>query len=365
MSGSGPTPPDEALDPAAFERAFRTLADAPGPVLAAVSGGPDSTALMYALAAWRRPGRPRVTVATVDHGVRPDSRAEAEAVGEAARALGLDHALLLWRERPAGRFSQAAARRARYDLLAGFARGVGATHLATAHTLDDQAETLLMRLAAGSGPAGLAGMRAATRRGDLVHVRPFLRVTKAALLATCRARHWAYLEDPSNADPRFARVRWRRLAPLLAAEGFAPDRLARLADRLARAEDALARVAEGALAASRRSGPSGALTLDGGRLAAEPDEIALRVLALALAESGAEEGAIRLGRLESCLAVCLGALRDGAAARRTLAGRLVSVAADGRILIEAEPARRGGRTSSVTEIAAGAPHSLGIRGGRA
>jgi tRNA(Ile)-lysidine synthase len=353
------------LGPAAFEQAFQPLADGPGSILAAVSGGPDSTALMHALAAWRGAGRPAVRVATVDHGLRPDSPAEAEAVGAAARALGLDHAVLTWRGRPPGRVAQAAARRARYDLLAAFAREVGATHLATAHTLDDQAETLLMRLAAGSGPAGLAGMRAVTCRRDLLHVRPFLRVPKAALVATCQAQGWSYAEDPSNTDPRFARARWRRLAPLLAAEGFGPERLAKLADRLSRADEALADAAKRAFAALRRAGRPGEVALNGRRLVLEAEEIALRVLGLALAESDAEEGAIRLARLESCLSACLAAVREGRAARRTLAGRLVSVLPDGTILIEAEPTRLRGRRGAVTEIAAGAPHSLGIRGGRA
>jgi tRNA(Ile)-lysidine synthase len=355
-------PPDSApapLDAAAFDRLFADLAS-PAPILAAISGGPDSTVLMHALARWAvAPGRPQVITATVDHGIRPDSRAEAEMVGTSARSLGLDHHVLTWSPRPA-RMSQDAARRARYRLLAECAGAVGAGVLVTAHTLDDQAETVLMRAAAGSGLTGLGGMRPVVARGRLRHVRPFLGVPKARLVATCRAESWAFVEDPSNTDPRFARARWRRLLPMLAEEGLDPARLARLSDRLRRAEEALDRAAAAAFARLCRPFPGG-VEIDGPGLAAEPEEIALRVLARALQQGNSAP--IRLERLEACVAALLAAQSTGRRARHTLAGRQISIRRDGWIEIVPEPPRRRGG-ARVTEIAAGMPHSLGIDAAR-
>lgn len=351
-------PPDNEapLDAAAFERLFADLAG-PDLVLAAVSGGPDSTALMHALARWSdAPGRPSIAVATVDHGLRAASREEAKAVGATARKLGLDHHLLTWSARPA-RVSQDAARRARYRLLDGCAARIGAGRLVTAHTLDDQAETILMRAAAGSGLSGLGGMRPVVARNGLRHVRPFLPIPKARLVATCRAEGWPYIDDPSNADPLYARARWRGLMPDLAAQGLDSARLSRLARRLRGADEALEATAAAAFRRLGRTLPDGTVAIEGRALAAEPDEIALRVLALALRHGNASP--IRLERLEACFAAVSAAMSARAALRRTLAGRQITVAKDGEIWIAPEPPRHRGRPP-VTEIAAAAPHSLGI-----
>src|SRR5262249_22766108 len=141
-----------------------------GRVILAVSGGADSTALMVLAQRWcrRRARGPELVAATVDHGLRPGSRAEAKAVGALAPRRRNNH-----ETRPGGGAKPragigAAAREARYRLLAELARRLGAEAIATAHTLDDQAETVLMRLAAGSGPAGLAGMRPRDMRHGIV-----------------------------------------------------------------------------------------------------------------------------------------------------------------------------------------------------
>ena len=305
-----------------------SLSDASGVVLA-VSGGPDSTALMGAFA-----GRPDAWVATVDHGLRRGSRAEAEAVARRAAALGLPHRILAW-EGPKPRAGlQAAARAARYGLLAAFAREVGASHVATAHTRDDQAETVLLRLAAGSGVAGLAGMRASSRLDGLVLARPFLDVPKARLVATCLARSWPFVDDPSNADPRFARARLRATRAALAAEGLSDARLATLARRAARADDALEAVSRDTFRRLRSAG-----ALDGAGLLALPEAVALRVVARALAE--AAPGPLpRLERLERLvLAELLPALAAGRPLRRTLGGALLQ-AANGRVTAAPAPPRR-------------------------
>lgn len=327
-----------------FERAFAGLVLEGGPILAAVSGGPDSIALMHALAAWSgAAGRPAVVVATVDHGLRPSSAPEAEAVGAAAAALGLPHRILAWSDGPSRPASQATARTARYRLLLAHAREVGAGRLATAHTLDDQAETVLMRLAAGSGPAGLAGMSPATCRDGIVHLRPFLDIPKARLVATCRAEGWRFVEDPSNADPRFARSRWRRLLPELASEGLDTHRLARLAARMRRAELALERMTDAAEARAGVAEAGDGIRLDACALAAEPTEIALRLLARALSRRG-DAAPLRLERLESCLTALLAARAAGRSVRRTLGGKVLTLDREGSLTIAPEGRRSRGST---------------------
>ena len=319
------------------------LARAPA-VLLAVSGGPDSTALMRlaaALAASAPSPSPVLSVATVDHGLRAGSRAEAEAVVAAAAALGLPAHLLSWDgPKPATRL-QERARHHRYALLVDCARRAGATHLATAHTLDDQAETVLFRLIRGSGVAGLAGMRPAVERDGVVHLRPFLTVPKARLTATCRARGWSFVEDPANADPRFARARLRALMPALAAEGLDAARFALLARRMAEAEAALA-------LAARRAVEGAALApglYAARRLLAEPAALRHRILDLVLTDLGAAPGRPRLDRVER-LADALGdAAAAGRALRHTLHGAAVGFDGEDRLTVAREPPRRAFRVA--------------------
>ncbi len=238
---------------ARIRRALEPWLGSGAAVLLAVSGGPDSTALMHAAASLR----PRsLFVASVDHGLRPEAADEARQVSRAADALGLPHAILRWEDAPARRATQAEARAARYRLLAAHALLVGAGIVLTGHTRDDQAETVLMRLIAGSGPAGLAGMRAGRPLAEgIVLARPFLALPKADLVAWCEARHLGFVRDPSNADDRYGRVRLRRLLPLLAREGLTADRLVTLAARAARDAAALDAAADKALDAAMRPAP--------------------------------------------------------------------------------------------------------------
>ncbi|WP_132253514.1 tRNA lysidine(34) synthetase TilS [Methylobacterium segetis] len=315
----------------------------------AVSGGPDSTALLHA-AATLAPGR--LHVATIDHGLRPESRAEAVAVGAAAGRLGLPHRILAWDNaaRPAAGV-QAAARAARYRLLAGLAREVGADRILTGHTLDDQAETVLMRLIAGSGLAGLSGMRVERDLAPgLRLVRPFLAIPKADLVAWCEARGIGFLRDPSNADDRYARARLRRLLPDLAREGLDASRLARFAERAARDEAALRRAADEGFAAARAAGEALGLRLDGAALLAQPEAVTLRLMERAVDAAGGE-GPHRLERLERLtFGTVLPALRAGRTARGTLRGLVVTVGRDGTVtLTRAPPRRRGAATTGAPE----------------
>ncbi len=325
---------------------FRDLAAAPALVLA-VSGGPDSTALMWLAARWRdrltRP--PELIAVTVDHGLRKESAREARAVARLAKKLSVDHHTVCWSGRKPKTGIQEAARNARYRLLGNTAHKAGARHILTAHTLDDQAETVLFRLARGSGVAGLRGMGRVSPlptdgEGGLALVRPFLSIPKARLSATLAAAGIPFADDPSNRDPRFTRPRLRDLMPRLSAEGLDARRLETLARRMARADASIEHAVDEAAARFVRH--DGNRLLIGARFGNLPSEVALRLLGRALARVGSE-GPVELGKLEAlheALAAAMAQKGPGARFRRTLAGALVTLAAE--ITVEPAPARRSG-----------------------
>src|SRR5216683_90939 len=359
--------PDDDHSPISAQNAKRLFADwkaAPAIVLA-VSGGPDSIALMWLAARWRRTlaRGPRLIAVTVDHGLRAEAKAEARDVKRLARALDLPHRTMRWTGAKPKTGLPAAARAARYRLLAQAARASGATHVLTAHTRDDQAETLLMRLLRGSGIAGLAAMARQSERDGVLLARPFLHVSKSQLIATLKKAKLGFADDPTNRDPSFTRPRLRTLMPVLAAEGGDTRNLARLASRLARANQAVEVLVDGAerylALRDREALHSGfnAKTFDAERLdaksfdaksfdaktfAAVPDEIRLRLLLRAIDRVG-HEGPAELGKVEALLSALDLAGADRNAGRRrlkqTLAGALVSLI-DGRIRIEPAPPRR-------------------------
>jgi tRNA(Ile)-lysidine synthase len=314
-------------------------------VVLAVSGGADSTALMLLAARWRAAGGSTpLAVATIDHGLRPASRHECETVMQLALRLGIPGRLLAWEgDKPPTRL-QERARAARYALLAQAAGEVGADAIATAHTLDDQAETVLMRLARGSALDGLGGMRPQSRRGGLMHLRPLLSIAKARLMATLEEAGIDWIEDPSNADQRFERVRIRQLLDRVGPAGLDARRLAAFAARARRATEALDAEA-GALLARIASRREGDLVLEGEALRLAPAEIRLRTLALALEDGRRETGAypLRLERLEALCDAVEAALSAGAPLRRTLGGTVLSVGSDGSVTLTHERVRRRGR----------------------
>src|ERR1700674_3956486 len=237
---------------------------------------------MFLVARWRAAlaHGPALVAVTVDHGLRRESAAEAAAVKRLARRLGLAHRTVRGTGRKPVTGVQEAARNARYRLLAAAARKAGASHVLTAHTRDDQAETVLLRLARGSGLTGLAGMARQSPCDGLILVRPLLDVPKARLVATLEAARIPFLDDPSNRDPRFTRVRFRDLMPALAGEGLDAARLALLARRMARAEAALDTAAAEALhrLAAGKSADSAPVAVDATAFSRLPTEIALRLL---------------------------------------------------------------------------------------
>lgn len=315
----------------------------------AVSGGSDSTALMFLIADWlRAAGRPTasVTVLTVDHGLRPESRAEAKAVARQAAGLGLTHAILAWDGPKPSTGLQEAARSARYRLIAHHMRARGLQVLLTAHTADDQAETLLMRLARGSGLDGLAAMAlvAALDAGaphpgaPLKIVRPLLQVPKARLVATLEQRGVAWIEDPSNQSPAFERVRLRAVAAGLAAAGLTPQMLGLSAQRLRRARAALEDVTRGycdpALGRVQVEA-CGVIRLDRAAFRAAPAEIGVRVLSLAIAATGGVCGPVPLAGVE---AIAEKLVADTPGGAWTLARAMLKATGD-TILLEREPGR--------------------------
>ncbi len=343
---------DKALRDDEANALFDGLENLPGLILA-VSGGPDSTALLLIAARWaenlttrRKQPAPKLLAVTIDHGLRPQAAAEALAVKRLARRLGVPHRTLRWRGKKPTTGLPEAARYARYGLLAQAAGRAGYGHILTAHTLDDQAETVLFRLSRGSGLAGLAGMARVSRlpvgAGDIVLLRPFLTVAKARLIATLEAAGIGFSDDPSNRDPRFTRARLRALMPVLAREGLDAGGLARLSARARRA-DATVEFAVDAARAALAPGPwraRGPIVFATGAFGRLPAEVALRLLGRAIDHVG-DEGPVELAKLESLFAALSQAALSQARAplRRTLAGALVTLKAD-RLTIERAPARR-------------------------
>lgn len=322
------------LDPAAFAARLDSLAAGLGGALAvAVSGGPDSMALLHLADLWaRRRGRD-LLVYTVDHGLRAGAAAEAAAVAWHAARCGRRHRTLAWTGAKLATGLQAAARAARYRLLLGACRQDGAGALLLAHHLDDQAETLLHRIDRGTGPEGLAGMAPSRMLDGVRLLRPLLDVPKVRLVATCRAAGIGWADDPANRDPRFARTGLRGLAPALAEAGVTADRLGRLAAAMAAARTAFDRFAADWMAAHAEVRPAGAVVFDLAALNAAPPMLRDRLVDRALRAVGGLVYPVRgasLARLVDWLAAATPGVR-------TLAG----------CRIEAAPGRDGGGARSM------------------
>jgi tRNA(Ile)-lysidine synthase len=309
-------------------------------LLIAVSGGPDSTALLLMAAEWaKRRGKTRIEAATVDHGLRPESADEAKAVADLCARLKVGHRVLQWRgAKPTSRL-QERAREARYRLLVDHAKAIGADALLTAHHADDQAETVLFRLLRGSGVAGLRGMDFLTARDGMTIARPLIGLRKRDLIAFASGRGAPFIEDPSNTDPRFARTRLRALLGRLGEEGLDAEALDRLARRARETEEALAHLtAEVEL----RVGAEGAL--DARALFVAPIAIAHRILARRIGETGGRDASrIGLEKIETLALNLRDALKERRAYGANLGGAVVRLTAKGRLTFAPEPPRKSGK----------------------
>lgn len=315
------------------------------PLLAvAVSGGADSMALALLARDWARAGGGDVVALTVDHRLRKESGEEAAETGRRLAGLGiLQHILVRDGPAPAADI-QAEARAARYELLGRFCREQGILHLLVAHNQDDQAETLLLRLARGSGLDGLAAMAPVSWRDFGRLLRPLLDIPHARLEATLKAAAIAWGEDPSNRNPAFARVRLRALAPALAAEGLDSPRLAATTLRLARAQDAIETILARA-AIQVFVHPAGFAVVPPALFRQQADEVGLRLLARLLMLAGGGRHTPRLDGLERLFA----RLRRGMERPATLAGATVTPSAQGLLFC-----REAGRIEAPLALVPGA-----------
>ena len=287
----------------------------------------------------RRRGKTRIEAATVDHGLRPESADEAKAVASLCARLGIGHRVLQWKgAKPTSRL-QERAREARYRLLVDHAKAIGADALMTAHHADDQAETVLFRLLRGSGLAGLRGMDLVTARDGVMIARPLIGLKKRDLIAFANARGAPFIDDPSNADPRFARTRLRVLLARLGEEGLDAEALDRLARRARETEDALAHLTAEVEA---RVGAEG--TIDARALFAAPIAIAHRILARRIAAAGGRDASrIGLEKIEALAAGLRDALKERRAFGANVGGALVRLTVKGRLSFAPEPPRTSGR----------------------
>ena len=305
-----------------FDRLFAPFAH----VVLAVSGGADSLAMLHLCLDWRRDYAVRdhqkrghakrdqtvspctFSVVTVDHGLRPESAAEAASVADLCAALSVQHTTLHWNESKPAHGLQAAARQARYAIIARHLHEQGHTAVATAHTADDQAETVLMRLARGSGVDGLAAMLPMSRLpSDAALLRPLLGQRKSSLIAYLTKHGYPWCEDPSNQVDSYERVRVRRARTKMQEAGFGLDALAvaRSAQRAARASSALSSMTQAAWAARgthAEFSPYGYATVQWEWLLAQPEEVRIRLLIGLLDCVGGQERSASLGQLEAMTA---------------------------------------------------------------
>lgn len=327
-----------AVGAAEFERCLRPLLtdQKPDAIAVAVSGGADSMALALLAADWARKKHIGVVPLIVDHRLRPDSTKEARHVAGLLRKAGLTPKILSWTAltKPTAN-RQALAREARYVLLAEECARQGIRHLLLAHHRDDQAETLLLRALRGSGVDGLAAMQPRSERDGLILLRPLLDLPKARLVATLKKRRQAWVEDPSNANASFQRVRVRAALDLLSdndadARAELVQHLAQTAKNFARTRMLLDGAAYDLLHDAVQLTPAGAAWLEPAVLAAAEDELALRALVKLLGAIGGLPVPPRLDGLQRLL----DALRSGKTLPLTLHRCLLTpVKGENRLLV--------------------------------
>lgn len=337
-----PVAEDEELDPpsapgARLEATIGAALDRLSPegrLGVAVSGGGDSMALLAIAARWASGRGRELRAVTVDHGLRPGSAGEAAFVSGQCARLGVPHQTLRAGPMPPGNLP-AAAREARYGLMADWARGNRVSGVLVGHTMDDQAETLLMRLARGSGVEGLSGMSPRRDWQGVSWIRPMLTLRRAALRDWLQAQGIAWIDDPTNDDPAYDRVKARRALLALEPLGITVEGLAGTARVLARQRRVLARAASDAEAAAVRWGDFGEVRLALTSLRATEADTAMRVLAQTLVRVAGRGPRPRARSLEPALS----ALLAGTGGAVTLGGCLLVPDLDGaHLLICREPA---------------------------
>lgn len=317
-----------------------------GPILVALSGGGDSVALLHLLT--ERFGAARLHAGVVDHALREGSGSDAQRALGFAEALGVAGAVLTLAWPDGANRAQQAARRARYAALCEHARAIGAQVIAAAHTADDQAETILMRAAGGSGYRGLAGMAPMAPaplwpegRG-LTLARPLLHARRAMLRELLRARDAQWLEDPANANPRFERVQVRARLGELEAAGLDPLRLVQIGARLRAHLDRTDAAAAALIAGAARINARITIDIAGWRGPADVRQRALS--ALMAAAAGADREAADMDVVEP--RVFAADYRGGAH------GGVRFVREAGRLVLGRDPGAVRGRADGVPALPA-------------
>jgi tRNA(Ile)-lysidine synthase len=259
----------------------------PNPKLAvAFSGGADSTAMVLLAARWAKRRGGEVLAVTIDHGLRPESAAEAKLAQSRIRALGVAGKILRWKNNQPSSGIQNAARMARYELMSGWCRRNGILHLLLAHHQEDQAETMLHRLGRQTGADGLAGMARIRETADVRLLRPCLNVSRNRLQAVVGAHGVDWVEDPSNQDQAYARVRLRNLLPALEVEKISPVSLGGTAHRLAEVRQSMENQMALVLANSAEMSSLGYVRIDRAAIIDTEREIARRILERLLGSVG-------------------------------------------------------------------------------
>ncbi len=247
-------------------------------VAVAVSGGADSLSLSLLLDEWAKSRDKSIVALSVDHALRPQSAGECQFVNGTLGALGIEHHTLIWEgEKPLNGI-QAAARDARYQLMEDWCLENGITDLFVGHHQNDQAETFMMRLVRGSGVDGLSAMQTVSTIGNLRILRPLLPVPKDALVAYLEERDLSWVEDPSNKDASFDRVKMRNAMEVLKAIGLTPDRLSQTAQSMQRVRNCLETMTERWLVRHAKLFQEGYILLNFAALEEGDEEIVLRGL---------------------------------------------------------------------------------------
>lgn len=276
-----PAPEVTPVTDKAFAALDRLTARVRGPLGIALSGGSDSTALVLLAAAWS--GGADLQTVTVDHRLRPESAAEAKAAGAFAARLGLPHKTLIWAKGPDARTASgnlsALARDARRQLISDWARANRLGAVLLGHTLDDQAETVLLRLMRGSGADGLAGMAEASTLGGMLWLRPLLGIRREPLREMLRAEGIGWSDDPSNDDPAYDRIKVRKV---IAELDLAPERLAESAAHLTRQRRVLEQDRDRLAQVAVQVGTAGEMVIDFAAFETAQEDTRLAVLADAL-----------------------------------------------------------------------------------
>ncbi len=319
-------PVDDDL-PSRLRGAFASLAVSRLGV--AVSGGGDSVALLHLLADWAGDGGPALHVVTVDHGLRAASAAEAAGVAALCHRLNLSHDTLHWGDWDGTGNLMDASRRARMRLIAGWAKGRGIGSVALGHTADDQAETFLMRLARGSGVDGLSAMAPHRDAMGILWVRPFLSVRRDALRSDLVRRGATWIDDPTNDDPQYDRIKARHILAALEPLGISVDRIGSTVTLVSMARAVLQAAVVQFVATSARE-QAGSVIIDKAALRDALPETRLRCLAETIRWVASCDYRPRLEPLtEACAAVLAGH-------KRTLSGCILR-AGGTEICITREP----------------------------